>query len=128
MGKIDGRRRRQNERVEKYISPGEKVELLPLIGEFVFTIGLGFSGGFKRPFASRVVPDQIHTHTHILYIGIYIYIYNIHVLPKANTRDSNPRIFHEVINNEKKKRYGTIFGRTNPAIIITIAFRYKCRE
>lgn len=28
---------------EKYISPGEKVELLALIGEFVFTIGLGFS-------------------------------------------------------------------------------------
>lgn len=26
-----------------YISPGEKVELLALIGEFVFTIGLGYS-------------------------------------------------------------------------------------
>lgn len=31
-------------RVEKYISPGEKVELLALIGEFVFTIGLEFLG------------------------------------------------------------------------------------
>jgi len=34
-------------RVEKCISPGEKVELLALIGEFVFTIGLGFSDGVE---------------------------------------------------------------------------------
>lgn len=34
-------------RVEKCISPGEKVELLALIGEFVFTIGLGFSEGVE---------------------------------------------------------------------------------
>lgn len=46
---------RRRARVEKYISPGERVELLALIGEFVFTIGPGYFGdgvarGFKRPF------------------------------------------------------------------------------
>jgi hypothetical protein len=46
--------------VEKYISPGEKVELLALIGEFVFTIGLGYSYGVEDlKDLSLVVPTYI---------------------------------------------------------------------
>jgi len=63
-------------RVEKCISPGGKVELLALIGEFVFTIGLGFSDGVEGLEDLSLYVDHI-------YILLHIIIYFL----RANTRD-----------------------------------------
>lgn len=61
-------------RVEKCISPGEKVELLALIGEFVFTIGLGFLDGVEG------LED-------LLLYAVPAYTYIIICFLRANTRD-----------------------------------------
>jgi len=77
-------------RVEKCISPaGGKVELLALIGEFVFTIGLGFSDGVEglEDLLLYVEPTHIHI---LLYISY------------GRTQGICMRIFHEAIKNEIK--------------------------
>lgn len=80
-------------RVEKCsISPGGKVELLALIGEFVFTIGLGFSDGVEGLEDLSLYVEPMHIY--ILHILLYI--------SYGRTQGICMRIFHEAIKNEIK--------------------------
>jgi len=76
-------------RVEKCISPGGKVELLALIGEFVFTIGLGFSDGVEGLGDLSLYVESTHIHI-LLYISY------------GQTQGICMRIFHIAIKNEMK--------------------------
>lgn len=66
--------------MKKYISPGEKVELLALIGEFVFTIGLGFfADGVVEGLKDLLLVERLHAY----YLRRTQGIRGVHTFPVA---------------------------------------------